>query len=237
MKTLVVIPAYNEAGKIRMTLERHLKERPYDLAIINDGTTDGSLDGLDETFNVKIVSHETTRGVGAAERTMIRYAQARGYEVIVFMAGNDKDRPDEISRLLSPIEADKADFVQGSRYLPGGRFGRMPFYRQLATRFVHPWLFSLLVGRRFTDTTNGFRAISISLLRDQRIDLDQRWLDHYELEPYLFYKAVKLGYKVIEVPVSKTYPPKELGYSKMKPITGWWSILRPLVLLAFGMKK
>ena len=65
-----------------------------------------------------------------------------------------------------------------------------PLYRQLATRYVHPLLFSLIVWRRFTDTTNGFRAIRLSALDDRRIDLDQPWLDQYELEPYLFYKMV-----------------------------------------------
>jgi dolichol-phosphate mannosyltransferase len=113
----------------------------------------------------------------------------------------------------------------------------MPFYRQLATRIVHPWLFSLIVMRRFTDTTNGFRAIRLSALRASGIDLDQSWLDRYELEPYLFYKMIRLGYKVKEVPVTKIYPPHELGYTKMKPITGWWSILRPLILLGLHIKR
>jgi len=127
--------------------------------------------------------------------------------------------------------------VQGSRYLKGGDFGNMPFYRQLATRYVHPLLFSLFVGRRFTDTTNGFRAIRLSALRDPRIDMDQPWLDRYELEPYLFFKMNRLGYKVTEVPVTKIYPPHELGYTKMKPVTGWWSILRPVLLLGLGIKR
>jgi dolichol-phosphate mannosyltransferase len=77
----------------------------------------------------------------------------------------------------------------------------------------------------------------MSLLDDPRIDLDQPWLNHYELEPYLFLKAIQLGYKVKEVPVTKIYPAKELGYTKMVPIIGWWSILRPLLLLALRMKK
>ena len=127
--------------------------------------------------------------------------------------------------------------IQGSRYLPGGVFGRMPFYRKIATRFLHPLLFSLISGMRVTDSTNGFRAMRISMRDDERLDLDQPWLDKYELEPYLFYKAIKLGYKVKEVPVSKIYPPKKEGYTKMKPFSGWWSILRPLVYLGLGIKK
>lgn len=67
--------------------------------------------------------------------------------------------------------------------------------------------------------------------------MDQAWLDKYELEPYLMFKAIKLGYKFKEAAVTKIYPAKKLGYTKMKPIIGWWSILRPLVFLGLGIKK
>lgn len=65
----------------------------------------------------------------------------------------------------------------------------------------------------------------------------QEWLDEYELEPYLYYKVIRLGYKAGEVPVTKIYPPKKLGYTKMRPVVGWWSILRPLFLLGLGIRK
>ncbi len=113
----------------------------------------------------------------------------------------------------------------------------MPFYRRIATQFVHPFLFSLFTGRRITDSTNGFRAVRITLLDDKRINLYQDWLNEYELEPYLFFKALRLGYKVKEVPVSKIYPPKIEGYTKMKPFSGWWSIMRPVLFLGLGIKK
>ena len=77
----------------------------------------------------------------------------------------------------------------------------------------------------------------LSLFADPRIDIDQEWLDRYELEPYVFFKAIRLGYRVTEVPVTKIYPDKWLGYTKMKPITGWWSILRPVLLLGLGIRK
>ena len=114
-------------------------------------------------------------------------------------------------------------------------YGDMPLYRRLATR-VHPMLFNLISPTNLSDTTNGFRAVRTSLLDDPDLDLDQEWLDEYELEVYLLYKAAKLGYRVSEVGVTKRYPPKDLGQTKMKPITGWWSILRPLVLLGLHIK-
>ena len=75
------------------------------------------------------------------------------------------------------------------------------------------------------------------MLEDERIDLEQTWLDGYELEPYLYLRAARLGYRIHEVPVTKVYPPKSLGQTKMKPISGWWSILRPLVYVGLGIKK
>ena len=87
------------------------------------------------------------------------------------MAGNNKDNPAEIPRLLDPICDEACDLVVGSRYLAGGGYGGdMPAYRKLATR-LHPWLMSLAAGKRLTETTNGFRAIRLSCLDDPRIDL------------------------------------------------------------------
>jgi dolichol-phosphate mannosyltransferase len=58
----------------------------------------------------------------------------------------------------------------------------------------------------------------------------------YELEPYLLFKAITLGYRHSEVPVTKIHPP-QLGYTKMRPFIDWWSILRSVIYLGFGMKK
>jgi dolichol-phosphate mannosyltransferase len=228
--------AHNEAKKIGRVLDRFTPGLVDCVAVVDDASTDETAE-VARSKGALVLSHERRSGAGAAIRTAIRHAEAHGFDVLVILAGNDKDRPPEIERLLAAIADEGCDFVQGSRYLPGGDFGAMPAYRQIATRLVHPLLFSLIVLRRFTDTTNGFRAIRLAALRDGRIDLDQPWLDKYELEPYLFYKMVTLGYRVKEVPVTKIYPPKELGYTKMKPITGWWSILRPLVLLGLRIKR
>jgi len=208
----------------------------YDLLIMDDGTTDGSLERITPNEHIFIVRHSQNRGAGHSVRNCFSWAKERGYEAVFLVAGNDKDRPEDIGKLVQGM-ADGFDLVQGSRYLPGGGFGNMPLYRTIATRIVHPLLFSLLVGRRITDSTNGFRAVRLSLLDDQRIDLNQDWLDQYELEPYFFYKVIKLGYRVKEVPVTKIYPLHAMGYTKMKPVTGWWSILRPLVYLGLGIKK
>jgi dolichol-phosphate mannosyltransferase len=236
MKTIAVPIAFNEEKKICSVLDRFTPGLVDEIAVVDDGSDDGTQQVIRDK-GATVLEHKQRMGAGASIRTAIRYAQKNNYDIIVIMAGNDKDRPIEIPRLTDPIKNDGFDFVQGSRYLKGGKYGKMPFYRRLATGIIHPLLFSLAVRRKITDSTNGFRAIRVSIFDDDRIDLDQNWLDRYELEPYLFYKAIRLGYEVKEAPVTKIYPPKHLGYTKMKPVTGWWSILRPVLYLALGLRK
>lgn len=236
MKVLAFAPATNERGKIGAVVSKIPRDVVHEVIVYDDGSTDGSGEEA-AAQGAKIIRGEVRRGVGHTIREGIKYARANGFDVMVIMAGNDKDDPREIPRLLEPIVKDGFHFVQGSRYLPGGGYGNMPIYRQLATRFVHPMLFSLITLRRITDSTNGFRAFRLSLFDDPKMRIEQDWLDQYELEPYIFFQSIKLGYKVGEVPVHKVYPDWKKGYTKMAPITGWWSILRPLVYLGLGIKS
>jgi dolichol-phosphate mannosyltransferase len=235
MRILAATFAYNEGQKIRRTLARHPANRSYDLLVHDDGSTDGALDGVDA--GIIVLRTETNQGIGASIKRVFDFSLAQGYDILVIHAGNDKDDPLEIPLLTAPILNGEADFVQGSRYLNGGGFGNMPAYRVVGTRVIHPLVFSIAARRRVTESTNGFRAFRTSLLRDPRINWRQPWLDRYELEPYLLFKAITLGYRHREVPVTKIYPPHELGYSKMRPIIDWWSILRPVVYLGLGLKK
>lgn len=210
-----------------------------DYLVVDDCSTDGTTEAVAAfaSCGVATIRHGRRRGVGAAIRTAVHYARDNGYDVIVIMAGNDKDDPGDIPAVLRPVLEGGFDFVQGSRYLGRcGAGGDMPFYRKVATR-LHPWLMSLFTGRRVTDSTNGFRAFRLSLARDPRINLDQDWLDAYELEPYLMFKAIRLGYRFTEVFVTKIYPPRKMGYTKMTPFVGWWSILKPLFYLGLGIRK
>ncbi|MBF0479516.1 MAG: glycosyltransferase family 2 protein [Candidatus Omnitrophica bacterium] len=242
LKILVSPIAYNENVKLENAIKRFLKcsaRGRVDYLVMDDCSDDGTTEMISSyaASGVKTLRHDHRSGVGAAIRTVIRYAQKNQYDALVIMAGNDKDNPDQIPLLIDPIVNDQYDFVQGSRYKgKNGIGGDMPFYRKLATR-LHPFLMTVITGVKVTDTTNGFRAFRLSILNDPRINLNQEWLDKYELEPYLLFKTLKLGYKFTEAPVTKIYPSKKLGYTKMKPLTGWWSILRPLVYLGLGLKK
>ncbi len=243
-RILVSPVAYNEKIKLKNVIERFLKSTlagRVDYLIVDDGSTDGTTEMIASygAAGVKTIKHPVRSGVGVAIRTAIHYARAQGYEILVIMAGNDKDNPNEIPFLLAPLTEEGFDLVQGSRYLnkAGGFGGDMPLYRKFATR-LHPLMFSLLTGHRMTDTTNGFRAMRLSMFNNEQIHLDQEWLSTYELEPYILWKTVSLGYKIKEVCVTKIYPPRHLGgYTKMTPLISWWSILKPLFYLKLGIKK
>jgi len=233
---LVGTCAFNEGQKILTVAERFNDHALYDILIIDDGSTDKVLDQLPNTQHRIVLRNKDNRGAGFCVRAILQYAKEEGYEAVLFVSGNNKDDPQDLYKITAALDQGY-DFVQGSRYLPGGEFGGdMPLYRKFATR-LYPFIFSLLTRKKITDSTNGFRGIRLTMLDDPRIKIDQSWLDQYELEPYLFYKAVTLKYKVTEVPVKKIYPQRKHGYTKMKPFSGWWSILRPIVFLSLGIKK
>lgn len=236
LRTVVIAPAYNEEAKIG----RVVSKMPWDAVeavwVVDDGSTDQTA-AVARAAGARVLTLPRVSGVGAALRAGLEQARREGFAVAVILAGNDKDDPAQIPRLLRPIREQDYDFVMGSRFLPGGAYGGdMPRYRRWATR-LHPWLIGKRLGRRITESTNGFRAFKLSLLDDPRINLHQRWLDGYALEVYLLWQVLRWGYRYMEVPCAKIYPPRRVGYTKMRPLVDWWDMLRPIGLLSLGVRR
>ena len=155
LKLALVVPVWDEEKKIGEVVRRAPRDVVDEVLVVDDGSKDRSAE-VARQHGATVLPLGRTVGVGAALREGFKWVHSRGFDVVVVCAGNNKDFPEEIPRLLDPI-ADGADFVQGSRFAKGGRQGGMPIYRQIATR-VHPILFSLSAGKWLTESTNGFRA-------------------------------------------------------------------------------
>jgi dolichol-phosphate mannosyltransferase len=230
----MIFPLFNERHAIG-ELVRRVPPVIAETIVVDDGSDDGGPD-LAREAGARVIAQERRRGVGAAIRTGIEAARANGHGAVVVLAANGKDDPAEAARLIDKLN-EGYDYVQGSRYLPdGGASVNLPIGRNLMIR-GYSFLFRVLSGFPATDVTNGFRAYRLSLLEDPRIRIDQPWLDRYELEYYLQWKAIALGYRVIEVGVSKTYPKGGGNYSKIRRVRDWWSIVRPTLLLWSRLKK
>ncbi len=235
MKFIAIGPMYNEGERAFHVIKRFPAGLVDEVVVVNDASTDGWEKRL-AAEGITLLSMKKRSGPGTAIRAGIDYGLKKGCDGFVIFATNGKDNPEEIPRLLKPLEEDRADFVQGSRYVPGGSWANMPFHRIWGIK-VFSFLLSLFMGRKILDGTNGFRAIRSNVLQDSRVNLWQDWLDGYPLETYLFVQAIRLGYRVEEVPVTKTYPPTKKNYTKMKPLRDWWNYFKPIPYLKLGLRK
>jgi dolichol-phosphate mannosyltransferase len=231
----VAIPALNEAGKIGRVLDKMPRDGRFEAVVVDDGSTDGTGDEAREHGAALVIRHDRPGGVGAAIRDAWLAAIDRDREYVALISGDDQHDPADLVAAFEALLASGADYVQGSRWIDGGKVEGPAGRRALGTR-VYSVLFSILAFHRSTDATNGFRIFRTSMLLDSRIDIRQTWLERYDLEPYLLFKALTLGYRTIEHPVTVRYHSEE-GYSKMRGIRDWWRLARPALLLRLKIRR
>ena len=204
----LVIPVINEGERVLAQLRR-VRDHGFDVDVVvaDGGSTDGSNDpDVLRELGVRAVLIKRDAGKLSAQLRMgFAFALAEGYDGVVTVDGNGKDDVAAVPLFLAALD-EGAGFVQGSRYIPGGQAINTPRERHLAIKLFHAPVTSLAARRRFTDTTNGFRAHSRTLLMDPRVSPMREVFDTYELLAYLPIRAARLGYRCLEVPVTRAYP-------------------------------
>lgn len=226
---MVIAPIFNEEGKIGDVAQKIPWDIVDEFLVIDDGSTDKGSEEA-QRYGATILKNEKNYGIGYALRKGMRYALEKGYNYIVHISGDAQDDPAEIKSFLDKLE-EGYDYVHGSRYLNGNRTNHIPLFRLVTTK-LFTMLFNFIVGSNLTDASNGFRAYRASILNE--IDLSPKNMDRYEYESYFFIQMIK-KFKGTEILVNKAFD-KKMGYSKMTPIFGWWSMLKPLVVYLFWRK-
>lgn len=232
----LVIPVINEGERIRAQLERIREARlPVDVVIADGGSTDGSL-ALDvlRTIPVHALLHKTGPGrLSAQLRMAYAWCLRHGYEGIVTIDGNGKDGIEAVRDMVGLLE-DGYDYVQGSRYRHGGQSENTPLERTIGNRLIHAPLLSIAGRRRYTDTTNGFRAYSARFLRDPRVAPFRDTFMNYELLFYLTVRAGQLDFRTCECPVRRSYPEQGATPTKISGIGAKWALFAQTLAAATG---
>lgn len=237
----VLIPIVNEGERIRKELYRALKYQVDDVAdiIICDG---GSTDGCTENRKLKKM-HVNTLLVkkgpgrqGAQLRMGIWFALERGYRGIITIDGNNKDSIEDVPHFIEKLEQGYS-FVQGSRFVKGGRAINTPLMRLISVKLIHAPVISFTAGMRFTDTTNAYRAYSADYLRDRRVQPLRDVFVGYELLAYLSVRATQIGRRACEIPVTRRYPAHGKTPTKISAVRGNLELMKILFANCLGKYK
>lgn len=234
----LLIPIINEGDRIHRELYRawkHGVSETADIVICDGGSSDGCTDEnklKKLKVNTLLVKQDSGKQ-GAQLRMGIWWALQRGYKGIVTIDGNHKDSIEDVPQFIRKLE-EGYDFVQGSRFVKGGRAIHTPLVRLLSVRLLHAPIISLTAGHWFTDTTNAYRAYSVRYLTDERVQPLRDVFQTYELLAYLSVRATQLGYKACEIPVTRRYPKKGKTPTKISFFKGNWELLAILFRNLFG---
>jgi glycosyltransferase involved in cell wall biosynthesis len=201
----VVIPAYNEEKALTDVL-RDLEDFPYRVIIINDGSTDHTLQ-VALKFPVVILQHAINLGQGAALQTGISYALSLPEtKYIVTFDADGQHRANDIPRMIKVLQEGGYDIVIGSRFLEGGQALNISRTRLLVLKLAI-WLTNVTTGLHLTDTHNGLRVLTAQAA--SRLTITQNGMAHAS---ELFSQVAALKLRYCEVPVTITYS----AYSRLK---------------------
>lgn len=157
-RTLIIIPAYNEAGNIEKLVDEIIRDHnDYDYVIINDGSSDDTA-AICKKRNYNFINLPVNLGIGGAVQTGYMYARENGYDIAIQVDGDGQHDLAYLDSLVEPITAGKVDAVIGSRFLKNEGF-QSTVARRIGIRFLSG-LIRLLCGSKIYDVTSGYRAVN-----------------------------------------------------------------------------
>ena len=221
--------------ELKRAYKHHVAEYA-DIVICDGGSTDGCTENSQLCalmVNTLLVKRDIGKQ-GAQLRMGIWWAIQRGYKGIVTIDGNNKDSIEDTPAFIKKLQ-EGYDFVQGSRFIHGGRAINTPLLRAIAVRLIHAPIISLTAHFRFTDTTNAYRAYSLRYLLDERVKPLRDIFMTYELLAYLSVRATQLGYKACEIPVARIYPKAGKTPTKISLFRGNIELIKILLKNTLGV--
>jgi glycosyltransferase involved in cell wall biosynthesis len=205
----ILIPCLNEGERLIKTvkdLESELGGN-YDLILIDGGSTDGSIQEVINT-PLKILQSVliTNIGKGLSHDLYVGFKEVMNkYKFVMTLDGNNKDDAGKLREIFDFASNNNIDFVQGSRFQPGGISRNLPWDRYIGIKYFISPIISIASRKIFTDPTNQCRIFSkraVNLLVETDISAFKRY-------DYFFFIPIKLsraGYTVSEFPVTRSYP-------------------------------
>ena len=209
MKSLIIIPAYNEELNIESVIDSISEAGcAYDYLVVNDSSTDGTEDVLNQnSFNY--VSLPVNLGIGGAVQTGYKYARDNGYDVAIQMDGDGQHNPEYYKEAVDIIEQGEADIVIGSRFIEKEGF-QTSFMRRFGIKLLSIMI-KIVCGETVRDVTSGYRIVNRKFIEYFAEEYAQ---DYPEPEAIV---AAKLNGAVIkEIPVIMNE--REEGESSISPL-------------------
>ena len=229
-KKLVIIPTYNEIENAEKIIRAVFAlDGGYNILIIDDGSPDGTAAAVKELMKefperLFIIERSGKLGLGTAYLTGFRWALEKGYDYVFEMDADFSHAPADLPRLYAACAEEGADFAVGSRYKDGVSVVNWPITRILMSYFASVYVRTML-GVKIYDSTAGFVCYSRKVL--ETLDLDAVQMKGYGFQIEMKYSAVKLGFKLAEVPV--IFVNRKEGTSKMSgSIFGeaFWGVMK-----------
>lgn len=214
--SVVIIPTYNECENIEKMIRKVMSLQPeFDLLIVDDNSPDGTRDIIKRLMpeyanRLFLEERAGKQGLGTAYVHGFQWAIQRGYDFIFEMDADFSHNPDDLVRLREACEVQGYDVAIGSRYITGVNVVNWPMSRVLLSYYASAYV-RRITGMNIRDTTAGFKCYR----RDALISILKypiRFVG-YAFQIEMKFKAWKLGFKIIEVPI--IFTERALGASKM----------------------